>query len=208
MRLGWIARVFMNAELKQAWDYEWQYRYDERLAIMCEDREPTEDQKEIARKQADKELKALKQVAKKRRLTDRWCEEWKKAKGDSYIFRGPIDGAAADRLLKTDLPVEELIGLAVQAWKHPDWFHCKQAVTLSSFGVAINGIREELKNPPLQNGARLMLFRDEYNRILARMQTLRQTYSGMQSWPELDKAEFIRLRTRRDELRKILGMVV
>jgi hypothetical protein len=40
------------------------------------------------------------------------------------------------------------------------------------------------------------------------MKVLKETYSGMQSWNETDKAEFIRLRTRRDELRKVLGMVL
>lgn len=198
----------MSLSQLNAWDYEWQYRYDERLAFMCETKEATEEQKEVARKQADKELKALKQVAKKRRLTDRWCEEYKKAHGRAYMFRGSIDGQAADRLLRTDMKVEEIISMAVEAWKHPDWFNCKQASELARFTAAFNAICDELKNPPLQNGARLMLFRDEYNRILARMTVLKATYSGMQSWPEADKAEFIRLRTRRDELRKILGMVL
>jgi len=198
----------MNAELRQQWDGEWQYRYEERLAIMCEEKEATEEQKEIARKQADKELRALKQVAKKRRLTDRWCEEYEKSHGRPYMFRGPIDGQAADRLLKTDMQVEQIISLAMEAWRHPDWFNCKQAENLAGFVARLNDIQGELRNPPLQNGARLMLFRDEYNRILARMKTLRETYSGMQSWREEDKAEFIRLRERRNELRTVLGMVV
>lgn len=194
--------------MSEAWDREWQYRYDERLAIMCEDREPTEEQKERARKDADKQLKTLRLVARKRQLTDRWCEEYKKAHKWCYVFNGSIDGQAADRLIRADMKIEEIIGLAVEAWKHSDWFHCKKASSLAGFASVINEIRGELQNPPLQNGARLMLFRDEYNRILARMKTLKETYSGMQTWEETDKQEFIRLRTRRDDLRKILGMVL
>jgi hypothetical protein len=32
---------------------EWQYRYQERLGIMCEDREPTPEQKAIAYREAN-----------------------------------------------------------------------------------------------------------------------------------------------------------
>lgn len=32
---------------------EWEYRYQERLGILCEDREPTEEQKRIAKEEAD-----------------------------------------------------------------------------------------------------------------------------------------------------------
>lgn len=190
------------------WDREWQYRYDERLALMCEDREPTEDQRERARKETDKQLKTLRLVARKRHFTDRWCEEYKKFHAWPYVFKGSIDGQAADRIIRLDIKIEEIITLAVEAWKHPDWFNCKHATSLAGFVASINDIRSELKNPPLQNGARLMLFRDEYNRILARMKTLKETYSGMQTWREEDKSEFIRLRERRNELRKILGMIL
>jgi hypothetical protein len=125
-----------------------------------------------------------------------------------YMFQGAKDGTAADRLLRLGLTVTEIMGVAEEAWKHPDWFNCKQAASLAGFACRFNEIRMEQLQPPLQNGARLMLFRDEYNRILARMKVLKETYSGMQSWNETDKAEFIRLRTRRDELRKVLGMVL
>ena len=49
---------FMTTEEIQA---EWQYRYQERLGIMCEDREPTPEQKAIAFKEANEW--AMEQVA-------------------------------------------------------------------------------------------------------------------------------------------------
>lgn len=32
---------------------EWNYRYAERLGVLCEDREPTDEQKRMARDEAD-----------------------------------------------------------------------------------------------------------------------------------------------------------
>jgi len=38
---------------------EWRYRYDERLGIMCEGREPTDEQKNIAGQEADEAIRQL-----------------------------------------------------------------------------------------------------------------------------------------------------
>lgn len=198
----------MSEATKASWKEEWQYRYDERAAILTDGSPASGEVQHVAEQEAGEAIKKLRWVAAKRRLTDLWCLYYEKAHGFKYMFQGAKDGTAADRILRLGVGVQELINVAVEAWKHPDWFNCRQAASLAGFVCRFNEIREELKNPPVQNGARLMLFRDEYNRILARMKVLKETYSGMQTWDEVDKAEFIRLRTRRDELRKILGMVV
>ena len=39
---------------------EWNYIFQERIGIMCGDGEPTDEQKAIARKEADEHIKALK----------------------------------------------------------------------------------------------------------------------------------------------------
>lgn len=198
----------MSEATRTAWMDEWQYRYEERVGILANGGEASQEMRAAAKVEADDGIKKLKYVAAKRRLTDAWCEAYAKAHGFRYMFQGAKDGTAADRLLKLGLTVTEIMTVAIEAWKHPDWFNCKQAASLAGFACRFNEIRMEQLQPPLQNGARLMLFRDEYNRILARMKVLKETYSGMQTWEETDKAEFIRLRTRRDELRKILGMVL
>ena len=40
-------------------EYERQYRYNERLGMLCENREPTPQQMAIARKEADDAIKIL-----------------------------------------------------------------------------------------------------------------------------------------------------
>lgn len=42
---------------------EWEYRFNERLGIMCEDREPTPEQVRVARTEADKAVAELKEKA-------------------------------------------------------------------------------------------------------------------------------------------------
>lgn len=84
--------------------------------------------------------------APKRLLTDLWCSEYPKHHGgDGYVFQGPRDGQAADRLLKAGFTPEAAIELARRAWKRPDLFNCRQAATLSGFTCRINEIRAELK---------------------------------------------------------------
>ncbi len=45
-----------DAELRE----EWNYRYQERLGILCEDRVPTSEEDQIARKEADETVAKLK----------------------------------------------------------------------------------------------------------------------------------------------------
>jgi hypothetical protein len=56
------------------------------------------------------------------------------------------------------------------------------------------------------NGAQRVIFGQEYQRVIERMKTLRSTYSDAQTWCADDKAEFIKLRDRRNELRVTLGV--
>jgi len=203
-----MERQIMSTESKVEWTNEWQYRYEERNAILSDGGNVTNEMREAAYEEANDAIKRLKWVAAKRRLTDAWCAAYARVKGFKYMFQGAKDGTAADRLLKLGLTVTEIMVVAEEAWKHPDWFNCKIAASLAGFASRFNEIREEQLHPPIQNGARLMLHRDEYNRILARMKTLKETYSGMQSWRQEDKDEFLKLRQRRNELRSILGMVV
>ena len=58
------------------------------------------------------------------------------------------------------------------------------------------------------NGANTVIMGKEYERIVARINTLRSTYGDMQTWTAGDKAEFGRLKVRREELKKILGLTI
>lgn len=40
--------------------YEWKYRYEERIAILCGTNEPTREQMDIAGKEADEAIEKLK----------------------------------------------------------------------------------------------------------------------------------------------------
>lgn len=86
----------------------------------------------------------------KRELTDGWCAKWQAHHGMPYKFEGAKDGRAADRLLALALSPADILAIAEQAWRHPDWFNCKQAATLAGFECRFNDIRLELKNPPGQ----------------------------------------------------------
>lgn len=58
------------------------------------------------------------------------------------------------------------------------------------------------------NGADTVVLGKEYDRVIQRMQTIKNTYGDHQSWNETDKTEFATLKTRRGELRATLGITV
>lgn len=95
--------------------------------------------------------KAIKSLSPTKDLTDGWLVAFRSAHGRDYAgfkVNGAKDGAAAKRLLATGLPPEQIIGVAKEAWSHPDWFNCKQAATLAGFACRFEDIRAELDNPP------------------------------------------------------------
>lgn len=65
---------------------------------------------------------------------------------------------------------------------------------------------------PSQNGhltgAQVVLFTKEHERVLERMRVIRSQYESHQSWSDDDKAEFHKLKGRRDELRTKLGITL
>lgn len=62
------------------------------------------------------------------------------------------------------------------------------------------------KQPEKVNGAITVVLGKELDRVLERMKTIKATYGDHQSWADEDVAEFNRLRLRRTELRKTLGV--
>lgn len=85
-------------------------------------------------------------LSEKRKLTDAWCAAYQEKYGRKYKFCGAKDGKAADRLLKLDVPVADLIKIAVEAWEHPELFNCQHAASLNGFDARYNEIRTELEN--------------------------------------------------------------
>ena len=61
---------------------------------------------------------------------------------------------------------------------------------------------------PRSTGADTVILGKEYERVTARMATIRSTYGDHQSWSEGDKKEFQKLKARRDELRTILKITI
>lgn len=89
-----------------------------------------------------------KPVSQKRKLTDGFMEAYLTEFGRPYVFQGVKDGKAADRLLGSGLAVDDIITTAQRAWKHLDWFNCKQAVSLAGLASRYNEICAEIRNPP------------------------------------------------------------
>lgn len=106
-------------------------------------------QEEEGDKEEDKDKEKEAERDGKRTLTDRWCAAFKEANGFAYVFSGAKDGKAADALLKIGLPIDEIIALAVKAWKS-NGFWAKQSATLAGFASRINEIRYEQHKPTSQ----------------------------------------------------------
>lgn len=143
----------------------------------------------------------------RRELTDEWCRRYQEVHGCKYFFQGVKDASAASRLLKLGMSVEELINIAQAAWEHMEWFNCKQSASLAGFACRFNEIRQELKKPGL-NGAMVMVWRDELNRVIARKQMIARTYGDHQTWRKSDAEEYKKLSERLVQLRKNLGVLV
>lgn len=58
------------------------------------------------------------------------------------------------------------------------------------------------------NGAHVVVHQKEYDRVIARMAAIKSTYGDHQTWSELDRNEFNKLRDRKRELKTILGITV
>lgn len=67
----------------------------------------------------------------------------------------------------------------------------------------ING--NEIDHPA--NGAQVILYNDEYKRVLDGMKYIRAQYQDHQSWSKQDTEKFQKLRSRKTELKKLLGIV-
>jgi len=57
-------------------------------------------------------------------------------------------------------------------------------------------------------GANMVIMGREYERILERMKTIRGNYGDHQEWDPRERTEFDRLKSRRDQLRKTLGITI
>ena len=67
---------------------------------------------------------------------------------------------------------------------------------------------KDLPPSPKSTGADTVILGKEYERVTARMATIRSTYGDHQSWSDGDKKEFNKLKIRRDELRTILKITI
>lgn len=58
------------------------------------------------------------------------------------------------------------------------------------------------------SGVDKMIFQKEYERVIDRMRLIKSSYGEMQTWSQQDRAEYEKLRVRKLELKKILGVVI
>lgn len=68
-------------------------------------------------------------------------------------------------------------------------------------------IPSQSSEPAHPNGANIVIMGKELDRVIEKMKTIRNTYGDHQTWREQDRIEFDKLKSRRDELRKVLGVV-
>lgn len=80
-----------------------------------------------------------------------WAPAFLAAHGRPYITTAyGADGAQAKALFAAGVTVEQLIACVKRAWKHPDWFWCKNAVTIKYVAAKYNEILNELEHPPVE----------------------------------------------------------
>lgn len=77
-----------------------------------------------------------------------------------YAFNGGKDGAAVKRLLATGCEPNELVEIAVDAWRRPKEFNCKQAVSIAGFSSRFNEIRSEIARTKPQFASKSFVERD------------------------------------------------
>lgn len=74
-----------------------------------------------------------------------WYQSYKETFSDTYVVNGPRDGRAIKGLLAASkISAKDLLVFAVAAWKRPDAFYCKSAVTICFFCSHFNEIKREL----------------------------------------------------------------
>lgn len=119
----------------------------------------------------------------------------------------------------------QIIGLV--EWKAEDWFNeMKQTGWRDNKGREVKDWRAYLTRirvwwerdgrqmePPSKSngsisGAETMVAQKEYDRVVARMKTIRSDYGDHQNWNESDKIEYGSLKERKAELKSKLGIKV
>jgi len=68
--------------------------------------------------------------------------------------------------------------------------------------------QERVAGGQKQNGACTVVYGKEYERVIDRMKAIKGNYSGHQAWREEDRLEFGELKTRREELKELLGIKI
>ncbi len=58
------------------------------------------------------------------------------------------------------------------------------------------------------SGADKMIYQKELERVIERLRVIKSTYGEMQTWTKQDGAEYKRLISRRNELKKLLGIMI
>lgn len=178
----------------------------------------------------DRQAKEAKSRAGKAGADSRWlgkaiAEAWQLSVSDLCLWIG----SSEEDQKKIREGLEQWQAYRQQRAKAPiDWvlYWRKQLKFLGQYSipVALGFIDESIRQnwqglfapPHFQNGtpstringANTVLLQKEYDRILARMQIVKGNYASHQSWDKKDTEEWGKLKTRRDELRKILGVTI
>ncbi len=79
-----------------------------------------------------------------KQLIDGFYDAYKQFHGETYVVTPGKDTSAAKRLVAL-FTVEDLLDTAWEAWKHPEKFACRQALTIAGFASKINEVKVDIK---------------------------------------------------------------
>ena len=110
---------------------------------------------QMSAESAQIEIEANTNTKPEKNLCSLWVAAYQAHFGTKYLFQGPKDMMACKRLVGIESP-ERLVELAKEAWKKPDGFDTKQAVSIAGFASRYNQIRAACwkrgERPPPQVG--------------------------------------------------------
>lgn len=123
------------------------------------------------------------------------------AEGRKFFYHYESNGWKVGKL-----PMKSVAG-AMGGW-HERWLERGASPPTNKFqGGFSNGLAVGNGNGAL-SGADKIIKSDEYRRVLERMKVIANSYDSHNEMRPADRAENMKLRKRRDELRKELGIII
>jgi len=186
-----------------------------------------DEYRELMSKEERREYKRVKEGERRQRLKTRGHAVDKAGQKPAYAEAEAEAEASTERSLKPKRqipPSREEVGLlAAKAgmpieqadafwdfYQSKGWMVGKTKMVSVGHSVAGWARRWREETAPAKTNVspttRAILHQKELDEVLSKMQSIRSTYSGHQNWSEEDKGKWYKLKARRDELKKLLGI--